>query len=197
MNQERLKQQFDFCLGIDKEKKIVRQTYLSGGDRKENDAEHAWHMAVMTLVLSEYANEDIDLLKTIAMLLIHDLVEIDAGDTFAYDEEAKKTQKERETAAARHIFGLLPPDQEEKFLSWWEEFEDGTTPEARFARAMDNLQPLMLNASTHGKSWKEHGVHLSQVMERNERTPRGSEKLWGYAYENFIRPSLEDGKLQT
>mgnify|MGYP003375588034 CR=1 FL=1 len=158
MDKERLQKQMDFCLEIDKEKMIGRQTYLSDAVRKENDAEHAWHMAIMTLLLGEYANEEIDLLKTIGMLLIHDLVEIDAGDTYAYDEAGKATQHEREVAAAERIFGLLPEDQGKCFHQWWEEFESGDTPEARFARTMDHLQPLMLNASTRGKSWKEHGI---------------------------------------
>lgn len=190
MDKERLQKQMDFCLEIDKEKMIGRQTYLSDAVRKENDAEHAWHMAIMTLLLGEYANEEIDLLKTIGMLLIHDLVEIDAGDTYAYDEAGKATQHEREVAAAERIFGLLPEDQGKRFQQWWEEFESGDTPEARFARTMDHLQPLMLNASTRGKSWKEHGIKLEQVLARNEKTPDGSSTLWEYARETFIRPYL-------
>lgn len=190
MDKERLQKQMDFCLEIDKEKMIGRQTYLSDAVRKENDAEHAWHMAIMTLLLGEYANEEIDLLKTIGMLLIHDLVEIDAGDTYAYDEAGKATQHEREVAAAERIFGLLPEDQGKHFHQWWEEFESGDTPEARFARTMDHLQPLMLNASTRGKSWKEHGIKLEQVLARNEKTPDGSSTLWEYARETFIRPYL-------
>ena len=167
---DRLEQQFEFIREIDKEKFIGRQTYLSDGKRKENDAEHAWHMAIMTILLSEYANEEIDVLKTVTMLLIHDIVEIDAGDTYAYDEEAKKTQKEREQKAAERIFGLLPPDQGEKFKKIWEEFEARETKEARFARTMDNLQPVMLNDETDGKAWVEHGVHLEQIMKRNQNT---------------------------
>lgn len=190
MDKERLQKQMDFCLEIDKEKMIGRQTYLSDAVRKENDAEHAWHMAIMTLLLGEYANEEIDLLKTIGMLLIHDLVEIDAGDTYAYDEAGKATQHEREVAAAERIFGLLPEDQGKCFHQWWEEFESGDTPEARFARTMDHLQPLMLNASTRGKSWKEHGIKLEQVLAHNEKTPDGSSTLWEYARETFIRPYL-------
>ncbi len=190
MDKERLQKQIDFCLEIDKEKNIGRQTYLSDGKRKENDAEHAWHMAIMTLLLGEYANEEIDLLKTIGMLLIHDLVEIDAGDTYAYDEAGKATQHEREAAAAERIFGLLPEDQGNRFRQWWEEFESGDTPESRFARTMDHIQPLMLNASTKGKSWKEHGIKLEQVLARNEKTPDGSSTLWDYARETFIRPYL-------
>ena len=188
---ERLDKQFAFFREIDKEKKIGRQTYLTGADRKENDAEHAWHMAIMTLLLSEYANEKIDVLKTVSMLLIHDLVEIDAGDTYAYDEAGKATQREREVKAADRIFSILPEEQGKALRALWEEFEARETPEAKFARTMDNIQPLMLNAATDGKAWEEHGVHLSQVLGRNERTAEGSEVLWKYAYETFIRPNVE------
>ena len=194
---DRLEQQFEFIREIDKEKFIGRQTYLSDGKRKENDAEHAWHMAIITILLSEYANEEIDVLKTVTMLLIHDIVEIDAGDTYAYDEEAKKTQKEREQKAAERIFGLLPPDQGEKFKKIWEEFEARETKEARFARTMDNLQPVMLNDATDGKAWVEHGVHLEQIMKRNQNTAEGSETLWEYAYQNFILPNVEKGRIKS
>ena len=194
---DRLEQQFEFIREIDKEKFIGRQTYLSDGKRKENDAEHAWHMAIMTILLSEYANEEIDVLKTVTMLLIHDIVEIEAGDTYAYDEEAKKTQKEREQKAAERIFGLLPPDQGEKFKKIWEEFEARETKEARFARTMDNLQPVMLNDETDGKAWVEHGVHLEQIMKRNQNTAEGSETLWEYAYQNFILPNVEKGRIKS
>lgn len=195
MDKERLEKQFQFCLEVDKEKQIQRQTYISDASRKENDAEHAWHMALMTLILSEYANEEIDMLKTISMILIHDVVEIDAGDTYAYDEEAKKSQKEREQKAADRIFAMLPEDQKIKFRALWEEFEAAETREAKFARTMDNLQPLMLNNATDGRSWLEKGVRLSQVLKRNERTPKGSEELWAYAYENMLKPNLESGKI--
>lgn len=191
----RLKQQFDFIREIDKEKFIGRQTYLSDGVRKENDAEHAWHMALMTILLSEYANEKIDVLKTVTMLLIHDLVEIDAGDTYAYDTEGNKTKEQREKKAADRIYGLLPEDQQKKLRSLWDEFEEWESPEARFAHAMDCVQPLMLNAATEGKSWKEHGVYLNQVLARNKHTAKGSEELWKYAYENFIAPNVDKGRL--
>lgn len=197
MERERLERQFDFFREIDKEKFIGRQTYLTGAGRKENDAEHAWHMAVMALLLSEYANEDIDVLRTVSMILIHDIVEIDAGDTYAYDEEGKATQREREQMAAERLFGMLPKDQGVRFRALWDEFEAAVTPEARFARAMDNIQPLMLNAATDGKAWREHGVRLEQVLERQERTKYGSEQLWEYAYETFIRPNVEKGNLQV
>lgn len=187
---ERIQQQFDFLREIDKEKEIIRQTYLASASRKEGDAEHAWHMAIMTLLLSEYANEKIDVLKTVSMLLIHDLVEIDAGDTYAYDETGKTTQREREVRAAERLFGLLPEDQGKKMRALWEEFEARETPEARFARTMDCVQPLMLNDASGGRSWAEHGVHVSQVLARNERTGEGSQAIWDYAKENFLAPHV-------
>ncbi len=195
MDNERLEKQFDFFREIDKEKFIGRQTYLTDGERKENDAEHAWHMAIMTVLLSEYANEKIDVLKTVMMLLIHDLVEIDAGDTYAYDEEGKKTQREREEKAAKRIFGLLPEEQGEKLMALWEEFEAYETPEANFAHTMDNIQPVMLNDATDGKAWLEHGVHLSQILGRNKKTAEGSEELWQYAYEKMIAPNAVKGRI--
>lgn len=195
MDRERLDKQIAFCREIDKEKMIGRQTYLSDGSRKENDAEHAWHMAIMTVLLSEYANEKIDVLKTMTMLLIHDIVEIDAGDTYAYDENAKKTQREREVKAADRIFGLLPEDQGQKFRALWDEFEAWETPEAKFAHTLDNIQPTMLNDASDGKSWVEHGVHLEQILKRNTSSKLGSEELWDYAYGNFIEPHVEKGHI--
>jgi putative hydrolase of HD superfamily len=196
MEKERLEQQFAFCREIDREKLIGRQTYLADGSRKENDAEHAWHMAIMAVLLSEYANEKIDVLKTITMLLIHDIVEIDAGDTYAYDEAGKETQRSREVKAADRIFGLLPDDQGTYFLALWEEFEAYETPEAKFARALDNIQPAMLNAAAGGISWTEHNVQLSQILGRNSRTAAGSQKLWDYAYDHLIAPNVENGKIR-
>lgn len=195
MDEKRLEQQIAFCREIDKEKFIGRQTWLIGATRKENDAEHAWHMAVMTVLLSEYANEEIDVLRTMTMLLIHDLVEIYAGDTYAYDEEGKKTQKRRELVAADRLFQMLPEDQGKKFREIWEEFEAENTPESRFARTMDNLQPMMLNAATDGKSWADRGIRLSQILGRNKNTAKGSEVLWEYAKENFLQPNLEKGRI--
>lgn len=194
---DQLEQQFAFLQEIDKEKLIERQTYLTGAQRRENDAEHAWHAALMTILLSGYSNEKIDVLKTVTMLLLHDIVEIDAGDTYAYDEEAKKTQRQREERAADRIFGMLPTEQGKQLRSLWDEFEERKTPEARFARCMDNLQPMMLNAATDGKAWQEHGVHMSQIMKRNEITPQGSEQLWRYAVEHFLKPNLEKGRIQA
>ena len=195
MEKSRLEKQFEFCLEVDREKSIKRQTLQSDGITRENDAEHAWHMALMSLLLSEYSNEEVDLLKVIAMILIHDVVEIDAGDTYAYDEVSKQTQREREEKAADRIFGLLPDDQRGKFRSLWEEFEAGETPEAKFARTMDNIQPTMLNNATDGQMWMKNKVKLSQVLERNKNTPKGSEKLWEYSYNNFIQPNVKKGRI--
>ena len=196
MTDERLKQQLEFVLEIDKEKNIFRQTHLSGHGRNENDAEHAWHMAIMTVLLSEYANEKIDVLRTMTMLLIHDLVEIDAGDTYAYDENAKKTQRERELKCADRIFSILPEDQGKYMRELWEEFEAQETPEAKFARTMDNFQPVILNDASKGKSWAEKGVHLSQILKRNARTGEGTEELWKYSYEKFIMPNVKKGNIK-
>lgn len=195
MDLERLEKQLAFIKEIDKEKQIFRQTYISDGARKENDAEHAWHMAVMTLLLSEYSNEEIDVLKTIRMILIHDVVEIDAGDTYAYDEVAKTTQREREERAADRLFGILPEDQAKEMRTLWEEFEAGETKEAKFARTMDNFQPMMLNDATDGKAWVEHQVAVSKILKRNERTPRGSKKLWEYGKENYIEKHVNLGHI--
>lgn len=187
---DRLKQQFDFLLEIDKEKNIGRQTYLSDSMRKENDAEHSWHMAVMALLMSEYSNEDIDLLHTISMILVHDLVEIYAGDTYAYDAKGNSDKKERELKAADRLFSILPSDQCDKFRGLWEEFEEGATAEAKFAASMDRIQPLMLNNASGGRSWEEHGVKASQVYGRNKKTAEGSQVLWEYVDENFIKPNV-------
>ena len=194
-DRERLQKQIDFIKEIDKEKMIKRQSYLTDCETHENDAEHAWHMAIMTLLLKEYANEEIDVLKTVTMLLIHDLVEVYAGDTYAYDEEGKKTQAEREAKAADKLYGILPEDQGEYFKSIWLEFEEQKTPEAKFARTMDCFQPLMLNDATNGKAWKEHDVRRSWVMNRNKNTSAGSEELWQFAKENFIDPNVENGNI--
>lgn len=197
MNEERIKQQFDFIREIDKEKMIRRQTYVSDASRKENDAEHAWHLAVMAILFSEYANEEIDVLKTVTMLLLHDIVEIDAGDTYAYDEEGKKTQRQREERASERIYGLLPDEQGQKLRALWEEFEAGKTPEAKFARAMDHIQPIMLNDASAGRSWREHGVALQQVLARNENTAAGSKVLWEYAKENWIHENVKKGNIRS
>lgn len=175
--EERLKKQMEFILEADKIKRIGRQTYLSDGVRKENDAEHSWHLALMAILLQEHSNQELDVLKVITMVLIHDMVEIDAGDTYAYDEAAHATKREREVAAADRIFGILPTDQKEYLRQLWEEFEAYETPEAKFAHMLDNFQPLMLNDATDGRSWVEHGVKKSQVLKRNARTAEGSEVI--------------------
>lgn len=192
---ERLKKQLDFILEVDKVKNIFRQTYLADGNRKENDAEHSWHLALMAVLLKEYSNEEVDLSKVIPMVLAHDLVEIDAGDTYAYDEEGLNTQREREGRAADRIYALLPEDQRKKLRDIWEEFEAGETPEAKFAHTMDNLQPAMLNAVNNGVSWKEHGIAMSQIMKRNAHTAEGSQVLWDYAYENFFKKNIDAGNI--
>ena len=195
MDKERFQKQVSFILEADKEKNILRQTHLTGHGRRENDAEHAWHMAIMTFLLSEYANEDIDVLKTIRMILIHDIVEIDAGDTYAYDDSAKATQYEREERAANRLFGLLPEDQAKDLRALWDEFEAGESKEARFARTMDNVQPLLLNDATGGKAWEEHDVPLSKIMKRNERTAKGSEALWEYSRDHLIKKNVQEGHI--
>ena len=177
---ERLQQQMKFILEVYKVKQIIRQTYLADGSRKENDAEHSWHLALMAVLLKEYANEEVDLAKVIPMVLLHDLVEIDAGDTYAYDQSGLATQRARETKAADRIFGMLPEDQGTKFRNLWEEFEAYETAEAKFAHVLDNCQPLLLNDASGGKSWKEHTVHKSQIYKRNEHTAEGSREIWEY-----------------
>ncbi len=196
MSKERLEKQLQFALEIDKEKRIGRQTYCSDGVTKENDAEHAWHMALMAILLAEHANEPIDVLKTVHMLLLHDLVEIDAGDTYAYDECAKATQTEREERAASRIYGLLPEQQAKEWYAIWREFEEQKTPEARFARTLDNLQPMMLNDATDGKAWREHDVALEQILKRNSNTALGSKTLWSYAREHWLLPNVEKGNIK-
>ena len=196
MDNERLKKQMDFILEMDKMKSIMRQTYLANGERKENDAEHSWHLALMCGILAEYSNEPIDVLKTMKMVLLHDAIEIDAGDTYAYDAAGNQTKKEREQKAADRIFGLLPKNRGTFLMELWKEFEAGETPEAKFARTMDNLQPLFLNACTEGKAWMEHGVSLDQILKRNDRTAEGSEVLWNYAKKHWIEPNLEKGRIQ-
>lgn len=195
MEKSRLDKQIEFSTEIDKEKEIFRQTYLADGSRKENDAEHAWHAAIMTYLLAEYANEKIDVAKTMMMLLIHDIVEVDAGDTYAYDEVGKQTQKEREQKAADRLYSLLPEDQGKDLRALWDEFEEGVSAEAKFARVMDNLQPIMLNVASGGKAWLEHEVAVSKILKRNERTPLGSEILWNYAKENWIKTNIEAGTI--
>ncbi len=192
---ERLKKQLDFALEIDKEKNVFRQTHLSGHGRNENDAEHAWHMAIMAYLLREYSNEPVDITRVMLMCLIHDVVEIDAGDTYAYDAEGLKTQKAREEAAKERIYSLLPEDQKKELAAIFDEFEESKTPESKFAHAMDNLQPLMLNNSNDGGDWREHGVSAKQVYGRQNRTKEGSEKLYEIT-EQIIKKHVEKGNLK-
>ena len=191
----RLEKQMTFLEELDKLKQIGRQTYLCDGSRKENDAEHSWHCAVMALLLAEYAPEGTDAAHAAAMLLLHDAVEIYAGDTYAYDPEGKKTQRQREETAAERLFGLLPEDQAAEYRALWEEFEAWETKEAVFARALDCIQPTMLNNASDGRSWQEHGTRLSQVLHRNRRTHEASEELWAYQREHFIEPGVRKGRL--
>jgi len=192
---ERLKQQFEFALEIDKEKNIFRQTHLSGHGRNENDAEHAWHMAIMAYVLREYANEPVDIARVMLMCLIHDIVEIDAGDTYAYDAEGLKTQKARENAAKERIFSLLPDEQKQELMQLFDEFEEFATPESKFAHAMDNLQPLLLNNSNGGGDWKEHDVSAEQVYGRQRKTRLGSERLYEET-DRILRENIRKGSLK-
>ncbi len=192
---ERLQKQLDFLLEIDKEKQIFRQTHILGYGRRENDAEHAWHMAVMAFVLAEYVDDPVDVLRVVQMVLIHDLVEIYAGDTYAYDEEAKATQKDRELAAADRIFGMLPEDQGRQMREVWEEFEAYETAEARFAHLLDNYQPLSLSDANGGQDWVSHGVTRSQILKRNERALDVSEAM-GRVIRQVIDKNVEKGTIR-
>ena len=187
----------EFIVEVDKLKKITRQNYLADGARKENDAEHSWHLALMALVLCEHvrAEEKPDLLRVIKMALLHDLVEIDAGDTYCYDEKANAGKRERELAAADRLFAILPPDQAREFRELWEEFEEQRTPEARFAAALDRLQPLTLNYIAGGKSWREHGITYSQVIKRNSSIGESSPALWKFTLE-MIREAVRKGYIK-
>jgi len=192
---ERISKQLEFALEIDQEKNIFRQTHLSGNGRRENDAEHAWHMAIMAYLLKEHANEEVDILKVILMCLIHDIVEIDAGDTYAYDTENLRTQKAREDAAKERIFSLLPQDQRAEMIALFDEFEAYETAEAKFAHAMDNLQPLILNNSNDGGDWKEHGVDSEKVYQRQTKTRLGSEKLFEIT-DRILQENIRKGNLK-
>lgn len=193
--EERLKKQLDFALEIDKEKNIFRQTHLSGHGRNENDAEHAWHMAIMAYLLKEYSNEAMDITRVMVMCLIHDIVEIEAGDTYAYDAENKKTQKAREDAAKEKLYSMLPEDQKKELIALFDEFEEGVTAEAKFARAMDNLQPLILNHSNNGADWVSHQVTSAQVYGRQAKTKEGSEILYEVT-EQMIQENIKKGNIK-
>lgn len=196
MDKERFQKQIAFILEADKEKQILRQTHISSYARQENDAEHAWHMALMIYLLREYANDDFDLTKAMVMALIHDVVEIDAGDTYAYDVAALASQTEREARAAERIFGLLPEDQKAELRALFEEFEAGKSPEARFARAMDNLQPLLLNDANGGGDWRRHDICATKVRKRQERSRLGSEEIWQFA-QSLIDKHVALGNLHA
>ena len=192
---DKLKQQLDFILEIDKEKNILRQTHLSGHGRRENDAEHAWHMAIMAYLLKEYSIEPVDITKVMIMCLIHDIVEIDAGDTYAYDTEGLKTQKAREDAAKERIFSLLPNAQKEELTALFDEFEEARTAESRFAHVMDNLQPLLLNNSNGGADWREHEVYASQVYGRQQKTRYGSKQLYEIT-DQILKENIKKGNIK-
>ena len=184
-----------FILEVDKEKNILRQTHLSGHGRRENDAEHAWHIAMMIYLLKEYSNEYFDVAKAMMMALIHDIVEIDAGDTYAYDTKELATQKEREEKAAERIFGMLPDDQRDELRDLFEEFEAGDTAEARFVKAMDNFQPLLLNDSNGGTDWREHKATRTKVVGRQQTSRLGSEVIWEYT-EQLIKNNINKGSIK-
>lgn len=193
---ERLKKQIDFILEIDKMKNLYRQTYVLNDDRKENDAEHSWHLAIMAFMLSEYSNHTIDVLKVMKMVLIHDIVEIDAGDTYCYDEKGNSTKAKREETAAQRIFGLLPEDQRDEYYMLWREFEDSKSNEARFAAVLDRLQPLMLNYTKKGISWKEHGIYKEQVINRNKEYFSQSDEIAELIL-SLIDDAAQKGWLKT
>ena len=191
----RLDKQLAFSLEIDKVKNIFRQTHLSGNGRNENDAEHSWHMAIMAYLLKEYANEKVDIAKVMLMCLIHDIVEIDAGDTYAYDDESLQTQKFREVAAKERIFSILPEEQAADLIALFDEFEAFETAEAKFAHAMDNFQPLILNNSNNGGDWRAHNVTAEQVYKRQNKTKLGSEKLFEIT-DRILKENIEKGNLK-
>jgi putative hydrolase of HD superfamily len=194
-NEDRLAQQIRFVVEIDKLKSVLRQTWLTDRTRRENDAEHSWHLAIMVILLQEYAQAaEIDVLHVLKMVLIHDLVEIDAGDTFVYDDVAARDKRQREERAADRVFGLLPEDQRGEFRSLWDEFEARRTPEAQFAAALDRLQPILHNYHTQGKAWQQHGIKLSQVIARNQHMEEGAPALWEYA-RRLIDDAVEKGFL--
>lgn len=191
---ERLQKQKAFMLEIDKAKNIFRQTHLANHGRAENDAEHSWHMAVMAFLLAEHSNSEIDQLRVIKMVLIHDLVEIDAGDTYAYDDAGNETKRDREVKAAQRIFGMLPEDQERELWELWEEFEACETPESLFAHVLDNFQPLSLNDSNDGGDWKRRNVKKSQILKRNAKTMQGSKEIWA-CMEAMINKNVKEGNI--
>ena len=196
MMDERLESQIEFIVEIDKLKNVFRQTYLMNGERRENDAEHSWHLAVMAVLLSEYATEKgIDVLRVVRMVLIHDIVEIDAGDTFVYDRAETRNVRMEEKKAADRIFSILPDDQAQEMIALWEEFEARETPDARFAAALDRLHPILHNYQTDGGAWRDHGIAGDRVIERNRHMGDGAPRLWEYA-EKIVRDAVEKGYLE-
>ncbi|MHA2429191.1 MAG: HD domain-containing protein [Candidatus Hermodarchaeia archaeon] len=196
MDPNRLSKQMDFITEIDKLKQVVRESWLVDASRKETDAEHSWHIAVMVLLLSEYANDpNIDIVKVLKMLLIHDIVEIDAGDTFIYDQDQAQDQNDREIKAATRLFALLPPDQEKEFHQLWQEYEAMTTSEAKFARAIDSMQPLLLAYLNEGCSWRIHNISKSEVISLKKHIPEGSKALWTHTLE-LLNQAVEKGFLK-
>lgn len=191
---KRLEQQIAFILEIDKVKQIMRQTPLTDGNRKENDAEHSWHIALMALLLKEYAEDEVDVAKVMTMVLVHDLVEIDAGDTYAYDEAAAESKKEREQKAADRIFGILPADQGNYLRSLWDEFEAYETADAKYAHLLDNFQPMLLNDASGGISWKEHDVKKSQIYKRNAHIEETSKTIWEYM-KQMVDKNIQKGNI--
>ncbi|MDD4719675.1 MAG: HD domain-containing protein [Bacteroides sp.] len=192
---EDLLKQIEFIKEIDKIKYIQRRTKLINSNRCENDAEHSWHLAMMTLILAEHSNEPIDVLKVIKMVLIHDIVEIDAGDTFIYDTQKNHTNTANELEAAKRIFGILPTKQRDELIDLWMEFEEGKTVDAKFAKAMDRLEPLLQNASNRGGTWAEYNVPYSKVYEKKKIIKNGSDSLWKYA-EEIINQCVTEGILK-
>lgn len=191
---KRLEQQIAFILEIDKVKQIMRQTSLTDGNRKENDAEHSWHIALMALLLKEYAEDEVDVAKVMTMVLVHDLVEIDAGDTYAYDEAAAESKKEREQKAADRIFGILPADQGNYLRSLWDEFEAYETADAKYAHLLDNFQPMLLNDASGGISWKEHDVKKSQIYKRNAHIEETSKTIWEHM-KQMVDKNIQKGNI--
>ncbi len=195
MQTDDLLKQISFIKEIDKVKYIQRKTKLFNSDRPENDAEHSWHLAMMTIVLAQHSDKPIDVLKVLKMVLIHDIVEIDAGDTFIYDSEKNHTNTDEELMAAKRIFGLLPTEQAEEFIVLWEEFEAGLTDEAKFAKSMDRLEPLLQNTSNNGGTWAEFNVPYQKVYDKKKAIKEGSSVLWNYA-ENLLNESVTKGILK-
>jgi 5'-deoxynucleotidase YfbR-like HD superfamily hydrolase len=192
----RFERQIQFILEVDKLKTILRRTYLLNADRVENTAEHSWHLAIGAILLAEHANEPVDITRVLKMVLVHDIVEIDAGDTYFYDEAAEVDKSTREQRAADRLFGILPADQGEELRALWEEFELGETPEARFALALDRFMPQLHNYYTEGRSWNEHGITADRVLERNASIANGSGKLWDCA-RSLLDDAVERGFLPS